>query len=62
MFDGVQEGHVGAQLRVGMCYEAGDGMPCDLEEACRWYRKVAEHSQVQTCVCTGRAGRCIDVC
>ncbi|MCP4409187.1 MAG: sel1 repeat family protein [Gammaproteobacteria bacterium] len=41
---------VEAQLRVGMMYRAGEGVPVDYAEAAKWYRRAAEqgHPKAQT--------------
>jgi uncharacterized protein len=37
-----EQGHVGAQVNLGMMYRDGRGIPKDYTEAERWYRKAAE--------------------
>jgi len=39
-------GHAPAQYDLGRHYERGEGMPADLEEALRWYRKAADQGNV----------------
>ncbi len=38
-----EQGHAIAQLRLGMMYAKGRGVPPDYAEAARWYRRAAEH-------------------
>ena len=38
----MNEAIVGVQLRLAECYEKGQGVPKDMDEAIRWYRKAAE--------------------
>ena len=37
-----ERGYKNAQYNLGMCYEAGIGIPKDYVEAARWFRKAAE--------------------
>ncbi|MBO7224189.1 MAG: sel1 repeat family protein, partial [Kiritimatiellae bacterium] len=37
-----EQGHAGAQYRLGICYGKGLGVPQDHEEAAKWVRKAAE--------------------
>jgi TPR repeat protein len=37
-----EKGSVGAQLKLGVMYETGQGVRRDYTEAARWYRKAAE--------------------
>ena len=36
-----------SMLRIGRCYETGDGVGKDLAEAVKWYRMAAEEGHVQ---------------
>ena len=36
-----QQGHAGAQNRLGVMYERGEGMPIDLVEAYKWFTIAA---------------------
>ena len=38
---------VESMLRIGRCYETGDGIARDLAEAVKWYRMAAEEGHVQ---------------
>jgi TPR repeat protein len=40
-----EQGHAGAQLRLGMLYESGRGVREDFDEAMRWYRKAAAQKE-----------------
>jgi tetratricopeptide (TPR) repeat protein len=42
-----EQGNAEAQFRLGVCYEAGLGVPQDYAEAARWYRKAAEHGNAK---------------
>ena len=37
-----ERGSAGAQSSLGWCYEHGDGVEVDAQEAVRWYKKAAE--------------------
>ena len=37
-----EQGHRGAQERLGWCYRLGYGVTKDKTEATKWYRKAAE--------------------
>jgi TPR repeat protein len=37
-----ERGHPGAQSRLAMMYDSGQGVPQDYKEAAKWYRVVAE--------------------
>ena len=37
-----EDGHVEAQVRLGVKYDLGEGVPEDDSEAVKWYRKAAE--------------------
>jgi TPR repeat protein len=39
------QGHAGAQLELGLCYEYGKGVRQDLGEAMRWYQKATEQKE-----------------
>ena len=45
-----ESGDAVAQNKLGLCYANGDGVPKDLSEAVRWYRKAAEqgHAPAQS--------------
>ena len=36
------QGHAGAQYRLGLCYANGKGVSKDVAEAKRWYQKAAD--------------------
>jgi hypothetical protein len=38
------QGHGGAQVDIGSCYETGDGVKQDYVEACKWYRLASQES------------------
>jgi TPR repeat protein len=44
-----EQGHTGAQFRLGLAYGLGDGVPQDYGEAVRWFRLAAEqgHADAQ---------------
>lgn len=42
-----EQGHVGAQSRLGYYYEKGVGADKDLPEAVKWYRKAAEQGNAK---------------
>ena len=37
-----EQGHAGAQVRLGLMYEYGDGVPQDDKTALKWYRLAVE--------------------
>ena len=37
-----EQGNMSAQIIMGWCYYYGDGVPQDMVEAEKWYRKAAE--------------------
>ncbi|HEY0456942.1 MAG TPA: tetratricopeptide repeat protein [Verrucomicrobiae bacterium] len=39
--DRAENGDPVAQFNLGYCYEMGQGLPVNLEEACRWYIRAA---------------------
>ena len=41
----LKEGVGGAQLILGACYEDGEGVEQDKEEAVKWYRKAATNGK-----------------
>ena len=41
-----EQGHVTAQLNLGICYEKGQGVPQNYTEAVAWYHKAAEQGDV----------------
>jgi len=42
MKEAAQQGHTGAQHKLGLCYERGEGVPRDSELAILWYIKASE--------------------
>ena len=40
--EAAERGSAGAQSSLGWCYEHGDGVEIDVQEAVRWYKKAAE--------------------
>ena len=42
-----EQGHLGSQLKMGLYYERGYGVPKDDKEAVRWYRMAAEQGDLQ---------------
>ena len=42
MIQMAEQGHADAQYRLGLCYEKGEGVEQNLQEAVKWYRKSAE--------------------
>jgi len=42
-----EQGHLGSQLKMGLYYERGYGVPKDDKEAVRWYRMAAEQGDSQ---------------
>ncbi len=49
-----------AQLHIGLCYELGEGLNKNMDEAVHWYQKVAEQGiaaaqfQLAICYATGK--------
>ena len=37
-----EQGYAPVQYNLGICYELGEGVPQDHEQAAKWYRKAAE--------------------
>lgn len=48
-----EQGHVGAQFRIGLCYDLGKGVQEDEREAVYWYRKAADGGNVRAQYCLG---------
>ena len=46
-FSNLKSRTVESMLRIGRCYETGDGVGKDLAEAVKWYRMAAEEGHVQ---------------
>ena len=50
-----EQGHVGAQVSLGVCYHDGDSVERDEKQAAHWFRKAAEqgiaHAQFSLGVC-----------
>ena len=51
-----EEGHTGAQARLGYIYEKGEanGVPRNPKAAYKWYRVAAEHGDVHSQIALGR--------
>lgn len=49
LMDAANQGDVGAQYNLGVCYENGQGVAQSYSEAASWYRKAAEqgHANAQ---------------
>jgi len=41
-----EQGDANAQFRLGWCYDTGQGVAKDEQEAVKWYRKAAEQCHV----------------
>ena len=54
-----EQGHIEAQCFLASCYENGEGVPVDQEEAAKWYRKAAEQgdADAQYCLASCYANR-----
>ena len=39
-----EKGDPESQYNLGVCYEDGDGVPRDAQEAVKWYRKAADQN------------------
>ena len=48
-----EKGNAKAQLGLGACYARGNGVPKNLAEAVKWYRKAAEQGEVAAQVILG---------
>ena len=57
-----EQGNAAAQLKLGLMYAKGKGVPEDDAEAVKWFRKAAEQgharAQLGSVPCTTRAGAC----
>ena len=40
-----EQGHVAAQLFLGLMYDEGQGVPQDYVEAAKWFRKAADRAR-----------------
>ena len=48
-----EQGHANAQCSLGNCYDFGQGVTKDLNEAAKWYRKAAEQGLARAQFCIG---------
>ena len=46
-----EQGHIEAQCFLASCYENGEGVPVDQEEAAKWYCKAAEQGDADAQYC-----------
>src|SRR5207249_576183 len=49
-----EQGNAVGQLKVGLFYERGQGVPKDFAEAAKWYRKAAEQGNTDAQILLGR--------
>ena len=52
-----EQGHAGAQHRLGLAYGRGEGVPQDYEESVRWFRRAAEQGHANAQDILGQAFR-----